>query len=322
MPKTNTKIAKIFFEMASLLAMAGVDWKPQAYRKAASYIQGLDKDIKKLYKDGGVKALTEIEGVGEGIAKKIEQYINEGKIDEYEKLKGAEKAELGEITKVPYVGPKTAQKLYQKLGVKTVKDLERAAKKHKIRELAGFKAKSEEDILEGIKIYRARGPRQPYKKAKKMADELAKDLKNSGAAQRIAVAGSIRRQKKTIGDIDLLATSERPAKLMDAFTSLPEVKRVLAKGKTKAMVVLENNMQADLRVVKPGSWGAALLYFTGSKQFNIRLRKEAMKKGYKLSEYGLFDRETGKKLAGKTEKEIFKKLGHKKVPAPDSKERA
>jgi len=314
--KTNAALVKIFYEMSSLLAMAGVEWKPAAYQKAASSIEGLDRDVKAIYKAGGTKALEKIDGVGEAIAKKIEQFLKTGKIKRYEAIKGAKKSDLGEITNVTSMGPKKAMRLYQELGVKNLRDLEKAAKEHKICKLAGFKEKSEQDILAGIKLYRARGPRKSYSDASKIAKNLVSALRKTRLAKRVEIAGSLRRKKATIGDIDLLATSRKPKGLMEKFTSLPQVKRVLAHGPTKSMVVLKNNMQADLRVVDEASYGAALLYFTGDRQFNIEMRKKAIRLGFKLSEYGLFDRKSGKKLASKTEAEIFKKLGYKKVISP------
>jgi len=307
--KTNDELARIFFEMASLLAIAGVDWKPAAYRKAASSIVSLDKDIRKIYKDGGLKALDAIPGVGEGIAEKIAQYLKTGKIEQYERLRGTRKADLSQIASVQSMGPKKATCLYQELGIKTIADLEKAAKAHKISKLPGFKEKSEQDILAGIELHRARGPRKPLAEAKSIAYYLINALNKTKLSGKIIAAGSIRRGKETIGDIDLLATSRKPKELMKAFTTLLQVKRVLAKGPTKSMVILKNNIQADIRVVPPESWGAALLYFTGSKQYNIGMRKIAIRKGYKLNEYGLFDRKTDKRLAGKTEKEIYAKLG-------------
>ncbi len=251
--KINAELAKIFYKMSSALAAAGVDWKPAAYRKAAASIDALDRNIRLIHKTGGLKALETIDGVGENIAKKIEQYLKTGKIKQYETLK-----------KTP--------------ATKTPKD---------------------------------RGPARAYVDVKKVAEKVVKYLKNSGKTSRITVAGSLRRKKKTVRDIDLLATSKKSSELMKAFTSMSDVKRLLAKGLSKTMLVLENSLQVDLRVVPPESWGAALLYFTGSKQYNIDMRKTAIRKGYKLNEYGLFDRKTGERLAGKTEKEIFSKLGLK-----------
>lgn len=322
MSKTNQTLAKIFYEMSSLLAMAGIDWKPAAYRKAAASIEALNKDIKTIYKEGGIKALEEIEGVGKNIAEKIEQFIKIGKIKQYEKLKGAKKTELSTIANIQSMGPKKAMRLYTELGIKTISELEKAAKEHKIAKLQGFKEKSEIDILEGIKLYKARGPRKSYKEAKQIAEKIVSRLKNSGNATRIEIAGSLRRKKQTIGDIDLLATSKEPNKLMATFTSMPEVKRILAQGPTKSMVTLKNNMQADIRIVPAKSWGAALLYFTGDKQFNIELRKKAIRLGYKLSEYGLFDRQTNEFLAGKSELSIFKKLGYSNIIPPTARVRS
>lgn len=316
---SNKELAKIFYEMADLLELAGIDWKPKAYRKAASSIESLKKDIKLIYKEG---KLEEIEGVGENIAKKIEQYIQTGKISQYESLKGATKGGMRELLEVTSMGPKKAIKLYQELGIKDIKSLEKAAKSGKIRKLKGFGIKSEKDILEGIAIYKSRGERKSYAEAKEIADNLIAKLRATKLANKLVAAGSLRRKKATIGDIDILATSTKPKKLIEEFTKLNDVKKVLAKGPTKAMVILKNGFQADIRVVDEDIYGAALLYFTGDKQFNIELRKHAIRLGYKLSEYGLFDRVTNKKLAGKTELEIFKKLGYAEVIPPTARARS
>lgn len=273
--KTNAELVKIFYKMSSLLTAEGVDWKPAAYRKAAVSLERLDRDVRVAYKEGGTKALEQIEGVGEGIAEKIEQYLKTGKIKQYEALSKA------------------------------------SAKK-----AAAKKAKAS-----ATKAPKDRGPARAYADVKKVAEIVVRHLKKRGGASRIVVAGSIRRKKKTVHDIDLLATSKNPSKLMEAFASMPDVKKVLARGLSKTMLILKNNIEVDLRIVPAESWGAALLYFTGDKSFNIGMRKKAIRLGYKLSEYGLFDRKSGKRVAGKTEGEIFKKLGYEKVLAPTDRAR-
>lgn len=289
--------------------MKGVAWKPQAYRRAASAMNNVE-DVRAIYKKGGLEALMEIPGVGEAIAKKIEEYIKTGKIKHHDELVGKLPKEFAIIAELPSLGPKKAKKLYYKLGIKTVKQLEKAAKEGKIREIPTFGEKSEKDILEGIQLFRARGgKRWPLKEAQAIANKIIKHLKRVKGVERVTVAGSIRRQRLTIGDIDIIATASNSDKVIEAFVTYKDVKKILARGPTKAMIVLKNNMQADVRVVKDEVYGAALQYFTGPKNFNIKLRQIAIKKGYKLSEYGLFDRKTGKLIAAKTEEEIFKKLG-------------
>ncbi|MEM2933074.1 MAG: helix-hairpin-helix domain-containing protein [Candidatus Pacearchaeota archaeon] len=303
----NSEIAKIFFEMADILEMQNVQWKPQAYRRAAKAIDSLREDVEEIYRNYGLKGLKEIPGVGENLAKKIVEFIKTNKIKAYEKLKASIPAHVAELSQIPGIGPKKIKKLYQILHIKTLKDLEKALKQHKIAKLPGFGEKSEKAIIESLKIKKEK--RRPLEEVLPIANSIVKKLKKSGVVDKIDVAGSIRRKKETVRDIDILVTSENPKKVMDVFTTLPEVSKVLAKGPTKSAVILKQGIQADVRVVPEESYGAALMYFTGSKEHNIKMREIAMKKGYKLSEYGLFDRKTGKLLASKTEEEIYNKLG-------------
>jgi len=305
----NQEIAQIFYNIADILDMKNVAWKPVAYRKAARSLESLSKPIEDIFKEGGIKALEDIPGIGEGLAKKIIQYIQTGKIKEYEKLKKKLPKGLLQLMEIQGIGPKKAQKLYKKLGIKNIKDLEKAAKKHKIKKLKTFKEKTEENILKGIDLFKRKKGRMLLGLALPQAREISSELKKIKGVQRIEFAGSLRRMKETIGDIDILVITKNPKPVMDTFTKMSSVKRVLAKGETKSAVILKTGLQVDVRVLKPLEFGSALQYFTGNKDHNIKLRGIAIKKGFKLSEYGLFSKRGGKRVAGKTEKEIYKKLG-------------
>ena len=304
----NQEIAQIFYNIADILEMQNVQWKPIAYRKAARALESLSEPIEDVFKEGGIKALEEIPGIGEGLAKKIIQYIENGKIDEYERLKKTLPKGLLDLMKVQGIGPKKAQMLYKKLGIKSVKDLEKAAKKHLIQKLETFKEKTEENILKGIELFKQKKDRTLLGLALPQAREIILRLKKVEGVQGVEAAGSLRRMKETIGDIDILVTSKNPMPVMESFTKMPSVKRILAKGETKSSVILKTGLQADVRVLKPSSFGSALQYFTGNKDHNIKLRTIAIKKGLKLSEYGLFTKKGNSKVAGKTEEEVYKRL--------------
>ena len=312
----NQIIAKIFYEISEILSLKNVQWKPQAYNKAARVIDDLDKDVRDIYNEKGLKGLDEIPNVGKGIAKKIEEFLKTGKIKEFEKLKKSIPKGLTELMEVEGIGPKKARQLYEKLKIKNIKDLERAVKKHKIQELERFGEKSEKDIEESIKNFKSRPKKRLLiGRVLPIAEHIIDELKQADGVKQVIACGSLRRMYETIGDIDLLATSSNPKNIVDKFTKLKEVKRILAKGSTKGMVLLDNNLQADIRVVNEDVFGSALQYFTGSKDHSIKLRGFAIKKGLKLSEYGLFDKKTGKRIACKTEEEIYKKLGMQLIPA-------
>jgi DNA polymerase (family 10) len=310
----NKEIAKIFYEIADYLKMEEVAFKPYAYEKAAINLEALEDDIEKIYKQGGIEALKDISGVGESIALKIEEYLKTGKIKFYEKLKKKAPIELEEITAVEGMGPKKAKTLYEKLGIKNLKDLEKAAKSRKIAPLFGFGEKTEKNILEGIKFLKRSKGRFLLGEILPRVKEIEQDLKNLKEVKKIQVAGSVRRMKETIGDVDFLVISKNPKKVMDFFVSLPGVVKVWGKGSTKASVRLKEGFDVDVRVLPEKTYGAALQYFTGSKEHNIELRKIAIDKGLKLSEYGLF--KGRRMIAGKTEGEIYKKLGMQ-CPAPE-----
>lgn len=303
----NLEISRIFFEMADILEMQEEPWKPQAYRRAAKVIAALNEDVANIYKKNGLKGLEDIPGVGEALAKKIIEYIETGKISAHEKLKASISAKVSELMEIQGIGPKKIKKLNLLLGIKTIKDLEKAIREHKIAKLPGFGEKSEQDILKGLTMKKEK--RRPLEEVLPVANNILQQLKKSKVVEKIDVAGSIRRRKETVRDIDILVTSKNPKKVMEIFTTMPEVSRILAKGPTKSTVVLKNGIQADVRVMQRKSYGAALMYFTGSKEHNIKLREIAIRKGYKLNEYGLFDRTSGKFVAGKSEEDVYKKLG-------------
>lgn len=302
----NLEIAKIFEELADLHEILGIEWKPRAYRNAARSIQDAE-DVEKLCKKGGKKALMELPGIGEGMAAKIEEYLKTGKIREYEQFRKKIPQGVLEMMNIMGMGPKKAMRLYREKGIKTIEQLREAAEQGKIRELEGFGKKSEEDILKGIATVKRGEGRMLLGKAFPLSQDIIARLKKIPGVRRVEPSGSLRRMKETVGDIDILVISTSPAKVMEAFTTMPGVERVLAKGQTKSSVVLKEGCNADVRVLPPESFGAALQYFTGNKDHNVALRKIAIKKGYKLNEYGLF---RGKKqVAGRTEEEVYKKLG-------------
>ena len=303
----NQEIAKIFYEIANYLDMDEVAFKPYAYRRAAMGLESTEEDIEEIYKRGGIKALKEIPGVGEGIAKGIEEYLKTGKIRFLEQYKKHIPINLGELISVEGMGPRKAKILYQKLDIRNLKDLEKAAKSHKIAPLFGFGEKSEKNILEGLAFLKKSKGRFLLGEILPKVREIREKLKSLKEVDKVDVAGSIRRRKETIGDVDFLVISRSPAKVMDYFIKLPGVVKVWSKGNTKASVRTKEGFDMDIRVVPKKSYGSALQYFTGSKDHNIATRRIAISKGLKLSEYGLFE---GKKMiASETEEEIYKILG-------------
>jgi len=315
--RLNEKIANIFYEIADILEIKRTPWKPQAYRVAAQTLEA-SKDVSDIYIKEGIEGLKKLPGIGEALAEKIIQYITEEKIKEHEKLKKSIPSGLYEMMNIPGVGAKKASLFYNKLKIKNILQLEKAAKQGKLRNLPGFKEKSEKNIIEGISLLKGKKERMPLKQAEKIANQILTELKKLKEVEKIIAAGSIRRKKPTIGDIDIVIETKKPKIVADKFTKMNFVKEVLGKGKEKATIITKLGMQADLRFFQEEEFGAGLLYFTGDKGHNIWLRKIAIKKGWKLNEYGLFDIKTGKKIAGKTEEEIYKKLGVK-YPEPEKR---
>lgn len=302
----NREVADILYEIADLLEMKGVQFKPRAYRRAAQTIETIPEDLKVIYERG---ELQKIAGIGASIASKIREILETGSLGYLEDLREELPDGLREIMEIEGIGPKKMLKIHEKLKVDTIEELMLVAKEGKIRDLEGFGEKTEENILQSIQLYRRSHERFLLGPVLPIAQEIKKRLKSLDVVEKISLAGSIRRKKETIGDIDILVTSQNSVAVMNFFTQLPEVERVLAKGKTKSSVVLTNNLQADLRVVEEESFGSALQYFTGSKEHNIRLRELALEKNWKLSEYSLYNKRTDKKIAGEDEKSIYHALG-------------
>jgi len=309
----NLEIAKILRMIALYLEMKDVPFKPQAYEKAAYSIEALDEDIEEFIRRNGEEKLKELPGIGESIAKKIIEYIETGKIKELENLKKEVPVDIENLTAIEGIGPKIVYKLYKALKIKDIKDLEKACLEHKIRKLPGFGEKSENKILQSINLFKQGTGRFVLGFIIPIVEELVLFLKDSKYVSQISPCGSYRRRKETIGDIDILATSKNKEKVIDYFLTFKEIDHIYAKGPTKAMIRLKNGLDVDLRVVEEKSFGAALLYFTGSKDHNVAIREIAIKKGYKLNEYGLFDK-NNKMIAGKTEEEIYKKLDLQFIP--------
>jgi DNA polymerase (family 10) len=305
----NLEVAQLLNEIADYLefsADAKDRFKIRAYRKAALVIEGLSEDIENVWKEN---RLEDLPGVGEGIAKKIDDFLKNGRSKYLDELKKKTPVDMEGLGRIEGIGPKTILKLYKQLKVKTVADLEKAGKHGKIQKIGGLGPAAEQNILKSIEFARKSNERVPLGFALASAEETIKFLKALKEVQRISIAGSARRMKETIGDIDILATSKAPEKVVDFFAKMPNVADVLAKGSTKSSVRLKEGMQVDLRVMDDKIFGAALLYFTGSREHNILLRRIAIEKGLKLSEYGLFGKKKGNLVGGKTEKEVYSRLG-------------
>ena len=292
--------------------MENVPFKPRAYEKAAHSIEALEEDVLDIYKKGGIKALENIPAVGKGIAERIEELLKTGEIKDYEKLKKKTPVELEELTAVEGVGPKSILKLYKELKIKTLKDLEKAAKTEKIQNIEGFGPKSEENILMAIEFLKRSSGRFPLGWILHDVRHIEEKIKSLEGVKRTLLGGSIRRMKETVGDGDLLVavSSKKMAReVMDYFINMPEVAHIYSHGTTRSSVKLKNRMDFDLRVVPIESFGAAAQYFTGNKDHNIKLRKIAIGKGLKLNEYGVFQGK--KRVAGRTEEDVYRALGLK-----------
>ena len=314
----NQKIIKIFDQIGDYYSMEDSPFKPAAYHRAARAIESLNSDLEDIYRDGGVKALSALSGIGQSMAQKIEEFIQTGNVQELIDFQRKWPVDLIGLTSVEGIGPKTVKILYQKLGVKTIDDLEKMALAKKIRVLPGFGGKSEENILKGIKFLRQHQGRFILGFLLPFIRQIAQRLRALPEVERLEIAGSTRRWKETIGDIDLLVISKNSSKVMDYFCSMPEVVKVYGKGRTKSSVHLDFGIDVDLRVIKEKSFGAAWQYFTGNKEHNIKLRKLAIEKGLKINEYGVFRRGSSagneKWIAGYQEKDVYQSVGLPWIP--------
>jgi DNA polymerase (family 10) len=303
----NQLVADILYQIADLLDLKGeIFFKTRAYRMAAQTIEVYDEDIENVSKEG---RLQEIPGIGEALAKKITEIVDTGRLEYFEKLKKEIPVGLLEMLNISGLGPKKVSALYKNLNIKTTEELRQACINGKLRNLEGFGEITERNILRGIQLMKKTSGRALLNLAYEDGINYIKYLEKNNKIDRLNIAGSLRRMKETIGDLDIIASSDYPDEIMEYFVKYNDVQQVLLKGSTKTSVILNDNLQVDLRVVKDDSYGAALQYFTGSKEHNVKMRSIAIKKGYKLNEYGLFKKETDSYIVGKTEKDIYSKLG-------------
>jgi len=301
----NREIAKIFSEMATILELRDDNvFKIRAYRKAALNLESLTQSVEAL----SHKELLNIPGVGADLAAKIEEYLQTGRMTAYEEMKKTVPEGLQSLLAVPDLGPKTAKLLYETLGITSIDELERAAAEHRLAGIRGIQQRTEEKLLNNIRSLKRGRERFPLGRMLPAAQALVDELKKRANVNRIEIAGSIRRRRETIRDIDLVATAPVPASVMEAFVALPQVTNIMMRGATRSSVMIDEGVQVDLRVVDPGSFGAALAYLTGSKQHNVRLREMAVKRGLRINEYGVYREDGVERLGGENEEDIYRLL--------------
>jgi len=309
---TNAEIAAVFAQVADLLEFQGANpFRVRAYRNAARTIQDLPTPVSAMVEGDGAR-LTEIQGIGADLAEKITTLVRTGSLPMLEELRSQIPASVLDIMRVPGLGPKRAAALYHELGIKTLEELREACQAHRVRELKGFGEKTESAILEGLQLALEASQRIYWAEADQVAQALREHLAGCTAIRQMEFAGSYRRGKDTVGDLDLLVVADPPADAMDRFATFPEVADVLARGDTKMSVRLQFGLQVDLRVVGAESFGAALQYFTGSKAHNVELRGMARQKGLKINEYGVFRGD--QRVAGRTEEEVYAAVGLPWIP--------
>lgn len=306
MPRTNDQVEAALLEFADLLSIVSDDpFKPRAYEKAARAVGGYPDDVGVL----DAKGVLAIPGVGKSIAAKITDYLGSGTFPELEELRAKVPAGVREMTAIPGFGPKKAMAVYQELGIGSVDDLLAAADAGTLASLKGFSAKTEENVRKGAERLRTSGGRVLVSEALELAEGLLERLRQVPGVRRAEFAGSLRRMAETIGDVDLLVAATDHEPVMEAFVGFEVVDRVIARGDTKTSILTRSGLQVDLRVIARDAWGAAMIYFTGSKAHNIRIREMAVRQGFKLNEYGLFQADSGDLLAAGTEQEVYERLG-------------
>ncbi len=313
MPRVNEEVAQAFEELADLMQIAGGDrFKIVAYRRVAEEVRALARDISTL----DDKELSVLRGVGKATSSKIREVLNTGTMAKLEDARTAVPRGIREMTALPGLGPKTALLLHSELGVTNLTELDQAIKEQRLRTIKGLGKRTEENLTAALRRFKGREERAPIDVALRVAEALLEKLRQSDLVTEAAYCGSLRRGKETIGDLDLLATGPDPAAIMNLFTSLPAVTGVPVRGSTKSSIHTREGLQVDLRVVAADEFGAALQYFTGSKEHNVRVREIAVKQGYKLSEYGVFRVSDNSKVAGATEDDVYGALGLQTPPAP------
>jgi DNA polymerase (family 10) len=308
----NGEVAQVLYEMAELLELRAENrFKVIAYSKAARAIESLKEDVEQVSREGRLEAIP---GVGKAIAQKIEEYLKAGKIQAHQDLLAETPTGQAELLRIQGLGPKTVFLLHDKLGINNVDELEKAAREHRLRRLPRMGPTSENNILKAIERYRKRSTRIPLFLAEPVVEEILGRLKGIEGLENITAAGSYRRGKETVGDIDILATSSRPEEVIAAFVRMPMVEEVLGKGPTKASVIVRETIQVDLRIVDHRSYGTLLQYLTGSKDHNVKLRQVAIDKGYSLSEYSLKRMADGQDLFFRREEDLYAALGMEYIP--------
>lgn len=311
MPVHNTEIADIFDRLADLLEIEDANpFRVRAYRNAARTLRGHAKSMADLIKQE--KNLSELPGIGKDLAGKIRTIVETGKLPLLGEVEARTPAVLSDLMKVQGLGPKRVKILYEKLGIRDIDDLKRAAHSGKVRELEGFGSKTEQMIRQRLEHFTGEAKRTRLVTAEDIARPLVAYLGKTKGVKDVVMAGSYRRRRETVGDLDILVTATGNSRVIDRFTGYDEVEEVMSRGETRSTVRLRSGMQVDLRVVPQVSYGAALLYFTGSKAHNIAVRKLGTGKGYKINEYGVFRGE--KRVAGRTEKEVYARVGLPFIP--------
>jgi len=305
MPVHNRDIAEIFNKVADLLEIEGANqYRVRAYRNAARTIDNLPKSAADMVEEG--EDLSELSGIGKDLAGKIAEIVETGELEQLNELQSRTPADLGEMMAISGLGPKRVQTLHKELGINSLDDLKEAARQQKIREVSGFGVKTEKNILKGIEQLSEKKERFLLKEVEEIAHSLLEYLKKVKGIKEVVIAGSYRRRKETVGDLDILATCKKGSKVMEAFVDYEDVDEVVSQGKTLSTIILNSGLQVDLRVLAQVSFGAALHYFTGSKSHNIAVRKLGVKRGLKINEYGVFKGK--KRVAGKTEEEVYDKV--------------
>ena len=321
MIKKNSDVAKAMRDLGFLTEMIeedpNVQFRARAYYRAADTIASLQENVTDIYVRYGVDGLLEIPSVGKAIASKIEEYLKRGKIQQLEELKSKVPIDIDELYGIEGIGPKTMKMFYDKLQIRTLADLEKAATEGKLKTLPGFTKKKEQDIFKKIEFFKRGKGRLIIGEVYPLVKQIEKRLQHITGVKNAIAAGSIRRMKETIGDIDYLVTANDPKQVIDFFVKMPEVEEILGMGQAKAFVKLASGIDADLLVVPEESWGAALQYFTGSKEHSVQLRKIAISKGLRLNEWGVFKRD--RRIAGATEEEVYNTLGIQWIP-PEMRE--
>ncbi len=308
----NFQVARLFYEMASLLEARDESvFRIRAYQRAAQTLETLSEDVQAVAARG---ALTSLPAIGKDLAAKIQEYLDTGRIEQLERLRAELPPAFLTLMEIRGLGPRTARALFEQRGVDSVDRLEALCRSKEIIGVAGIREKTCENILKGIAEWRAGRTRTLLPTARGIARQIGEALRAHGGVERLEIAGSLRRMKETVKDIDLLVTSTEPARVIRTLTTLPSIVEVLAQGPTKASVRHQDGLAIDLRVVEPEAFGAALQYFTGSKEHNVKLREMASRRGLRISEYGVFDEATGGRVGGATEEEVYATVGLPWIP--------